>query len=200
MEKVSKSNIDKLETVIMRPQLPCTSKRWDHAKVYNSSKCQSWLCIHWHTPLSHVVSGQWSHNLVPINLMAADQPLTNWHISRQLQLFFWISLSCIYIYIQYDIIYPMWYRTILYYTIYIYSIYPKIAKLDIHLPPHSKPHFFYVPNTAVALAPLARAWTGTSFWLRIWISWFRETTKATTPMGYGEKRKNNMAELMYTLW
>jgi hypothetical protein len=98
VEKVSKSNIDKLETVIMRPQLPCTSKRWDHAKVYNSSKCQSWLCIHWHTPLSHMVSGQWSHNLVPINLMAADQPLTNWHISRQLQLFFWISLSCIYIY------------------------------------------------------------------------------------------------------
>ena len=97
-----------------------------------------------HTPLSHVVSGQWSHNLVPINLMAADQPLTNWHISRQLQLFFWISLSCIYIYIytQYDIIYPMWYRTILYYIYTVYSIYPKIAKLDIHLPPHSKPHFF----------------------------------------------------------
>ena len=147
-----------------------------------------------HTPLSHVVSGQWSHNLVPINLMAADQPLTNWHISRQLQLFFWISLSCIYIYTQYDIIYPMWYRTILYY-IYIYSIQyiSKNCKIGHSSSTTFQTSFFFVPNTAVALAPLARAWTGTSFWLRIWISWFRETTKATTPMGYGEKRKNNMA-------
>ena len=79
-----------------------------------------------HTPLSHVVSGQWSHNLVPINLMAADQPLTNWHISRQLQLFFWISLSCIYIY-------TVWYNIQcdieLYCTIYIqYTVY--IQKLQ----------------------------------------------------------------------